>query len=237
MPYSSHILRLLNLRKFHELALRQALPIVITRIRRMTTQTRSRGSDSHHREIFRPSWFSFLWELVPWLWEWIRCSIGVQSLPGTWSLHGCCMGVTWLLRCYNGYYAVAVTWLWNFTLMITCWLRGNDLCNYRVTATSRQRDHHMSVWLCRGRYSVVTWFISDWPYVTFNKSTDNTTIIWRLCCRYVIDASLICNGGMACDPPILEETRRALNQLNSGKYHRGCGIYAEMLRAGGAALL
>ena len=39
-----------------------------------------------------------------------------------------------------------------------------------------------------------------------------------------------------CDPPTLEENR-AVNQLKSGKAFGGCGIYAEMLKAVGAAAL
>ena len=42
---------------------------------------------------------------------------------------------------------------------------------------------------------------------------------------------------VSCDPPTLEETRRAVNQLKSGKAPGGCGIYAEMFKAGGAAAL
>ena len=34
-----------------------------------------------------------------------------------------------------------------------------------------------------------------------------------------------------------EETRRVVKQLKSGKAPGGCGIYAEMLRTGGAAAL
>ena len=40
-----------------------------------------------------------------------------------------------------------------------------------------------------------------------------------------------------CDPPTLEETRRAVTQLKNGKAPGSCGIYAEMLKAGGAATL
>ena len=40
-----------------------------------------------------------------------------------------------------------------------------------------------------------------------------------------------------CDPPTLEKTRRAANQLKSGKAPGGCCIYAEILRAGRAAAL
>ena len=40
---------------------------------------------------------------------------------------------------------------------------------------------------------------------------------------------------VSCDPPTLEETKRAVKQLKNGKAPVGCGIYAEMLKAGGAA--
>ena len=39
---------------------------------------------------------------------------------------------------------------------------------------------------------------------------------------------------VSCDPLMLEETRRAVNQLKSWKVSGGCGIYAELLRAGRA---
>ena len=42
---------------------------------------------------------------------------------------------------------------------------------------------------------------------------------------------------VGCDPPALEETRRAVNQLESGEAPRVRGIYAEVLKAGGAAAL
>ena len=42
---------------------------------------------------------------------------------------------------------------------------------------------------------------------------------------------------VSCDPPTLEETRRAVNQLKSGKAPGGWGIYAEVLKARGAAAL
>ena len=49
--------------------------------------------------------------------------------------------------------------------------------------------------------------------------------------------ALDANPLVSCDPPTLVETRRAVNQLRSGKALRGCGIYAEMLKTGGAAAL
>ena len=51
------------------------------------------------------------------------------------------------------------------------------------------------------------------------------------------DVDAVRDAPVSCDPPILEKTRRALNQPKSGKASGGCGIYAEMLRAGGAAAL
>ena len=42
---------------------------------------------------------------------------------------------------------------------------------------------------------------------------------------------------VSCDPPTLEEMRRAVNQLKSGEAPAGCRIYANMLRVGGAAAL
>ena len=42
---------------------------------------------------------------------------------------------------------------------------------------------------------------------------------------------------VSCDPLILEKTRRALNQLKSGKAPGGCGIYALDVQGGGAAAL
>ena len=42
---------------------------------------------------------------------------------------------------------------------------------------------------------------------------------------------------VSCDPPALEESRRAVNQLKHGKTPGECGIYAGMLKAGGAAAL
>ena len=46
-----------------------------------------------------------------------------------------------------------------------------------------------------------------------------------------VDAVRNAEPPVSCDPPTLEETRRAVNQLKSGKALEGCGIYAEMLRA------
>ena len=53
----------------------------------------------------------------------------------------------------------------------------------------------------------------------------------------VVDAVRDADPPVSCDPPTLEETRRAVNQLKSGKAPGGYGIHAEMLRAGGAAAL
>ena len=44
-----------------------------------------------------------------------------------------------------------------------------------------------------------------------------------------VDAVRDANPHVSCDPPTLEETRRAVNQLKSGKAPGGCGIYAEMV--------
>ena len=52
-----------------------------------------------------------------------------------------------------------------------------------------------------------------------------------------VDAVRDADPLVSCDPPTLEETRRAVNQLKSGKAPGGCGIYDEMLRAGEAAAL
>ena len=49
--------------------------------------------------------------------------------------------------------------------------------------------------------------------------------------------ALVANPSISCDPPTLEETRKALDQLRDGKAPGGCGIHAEMLKAGGEAAL
>ena len=41
----------------------------------------------------------------------------------------------------------------------------------------------------------------------------------------------------SCDPPTLEETRKALEQLKDGKAPGTCGVYAEMLKASGESAL
>ena len=40
------------------------------------------------------------------------------------------------------------------------------------------------------------------------------------------------NPPVSCGPPNLEETKRGMNQLESGEAPGECGIYAEMLSAG-----
>ena len=52
-----------------------------------------------------------------------------------------------------------------------------------------------------------------------------------------VDAVRDANARVSFDPPTLEATRRAVNQLKSGKATGGCGIYDEMLRARGVAAL
>ena len=52
-----------------------------------------------------------------------------------------------------------------------------------------------------------------------------------------VDVVRDADPSVSCDPPTLEETRRAVNQLKSGKAPGECDINAEMLRAGGAAAL
>ena len=50
-----------------------------------------------------------------------------------------------------------------------------------------------------------------------------------------IDAVRNVDPPVKYDPPTLVGNRRAENQMKSGKAPGGCGIYAGMLRAGGAA--
>ena len=51
-----------------------------------------------------------------------------------------------------------------------------------------------------------------------------------------VDAVRDADPPVSCDPPTLEEIRRAVSQLKSGKAPGGWGIYAEMLKAGGPLL-
>ena len=46
-----------------------------------------------------------------------------------------------------------------------------------------------------------------------------------------VDAVRVAAPPVSCDPPTLEETREAVNQLKSGKAPGGCGIYAEILKS------
>ena len=51
-------------------------------------------------------------------------------------------------------------------------------------------------------------------------------------CPGDVDAVRDADPLASCDPPTLEETSRAVNQLKSGKAPEWCRIYADMLRAG-----
>ena len=50
-------------------------------------------------------------------------------------------------------------------------------------------------------------------------------------------AAVVAEPPLCCDPPSLEETQRALDQLKGGKAPGVCGIHAEMLKAGGETTL
>ena len=49
--------------------------------------------------------------------------------------------------------------------------------------------------------------------------------------------AVVADPPISCDPPTLEETRRALDQLRDGRAPGVCGIRAEMLRAGGFVVI
>ena len=49
--------------------------------------------------------------------------------------------------------------------------------------------------------------------------------------------TLVADPPISCDPPTLEETGKALEQLKDGKAPGTCGVYAEMLKAGGEPAL
>ena len=49
--------------------------------------------------------------------------------------------------------------------------------------------------------------------------------------------TLVADPPISCEPPTLEETRKALGQLKDGKAPGTCGVYAEMLKAGGDSAL
>ena len=49
-----------------------------------------------------------------------------------------------------------------------------------------------------------------------------------------VDAVRDADPTVSCDPPTLEETRRAVNQLKSGKAPGGCGIYRRDAQGGGS---
>ena len=49
--------------------------------------------------------------------------------------------------------------------------------------------------------------------------------------------TLVADPPISCEPPTLEETRKALGQLKDGKAPGTCGVYAEMLKAGGESAL
>ena len=49
--------------------------------------------------------------------------------------------------------------------------------------------------------------------------------------------ALVADPPVSCDPPTLDEVRKALSQLKDGKAPGVCGVYAEMLKAGGEAAL
>ena len=46
-----------------------------------------------------------------------------------------------------------------------------------------------------------------------------------------VDSVRYADPPVSCDPPTLEETRRAVKQLKSRKVPGGCGIHSEMLKA------
>ena len=50
-----------------------------------------------------------------------------------------------------------------------------------------------------------------------------------------VDAVRDADRAVSCDPPTVDEIRRAVNQMK--RKPGGCGIYAELLIAGGAAAL
>ena len=49
--------------------------------------------------------------------------------------------------------------------------------------------------------------------------------------------TLVADPPISGDPPTLEETPKALEQLKEGKASGTCGVYAEMLKAGGESAL
>ena len=49
--------------------------------------------------------------------------------------------------------------------------------------------------------------------------------------------ALVADPPISCEPPTLEETRKALDQLKEGKAPGSCGIHVEMLKAGGEPAL
>ena len=51
-----------------------------------------------------------------------------------------------------------------------------------------------------------------------------------------VEAVRDADSPVSCDPPSLEETKRAVDQVKCGKAPGGCGICAEMLKAGRAAV-
>ena len=50
-----------------------------------------------------------------------------------------------------------------------------------------------------------------------------------------VDAVRDADPRVSCDPPNLEETRKAVKELECGKVPGECGILSEMLKAGRAA--